>query len=302
VGLPPASLLRKLKGGTMSKVFKHPFFLILGLVVATFWMFRINGVSFGDKSENIPKNISQIGRAPEQPENITQMKKIEKHKVAKTMIYEPGNVAPSLEVDTDLIQRDIDTLRNLQSYDPETICAVLNRVKNYISPECHEILEDLIKNHDDVRVREAAVLALGDQSYADALIFASEDPAPSVREIAVGKMMELENEEGQLIFKDPFKNLLMNENDTDVLETCLSYFDYYSQSPEQFIEMTPDFLERNDLPPEALMEYAEILSEYASPSNALDFLGLIFSSSTFKGLDIDLQNAMANDITKLFEE
>lgn len=192
-----------------------------------------------------------------------------------------------------------------ENYDPEQLIDVLERIKDTVpadDPEWRAILEEIITNYEDPEIKAAAINGLNDLSYADLLIRASEDPAASVREAAVGKMMELESEAGPETFKEPFNYLLINETDSDVLETALEYFDYYSSGPNEFLETASGFLGRSDIAPEDLLTFADLLAGYATEKDAPDLMNVVYSSTAYRNLDTEQQAELYRELDEMFSE
>lgn len=204
----------------------------------------------------------------------------------------------------DILKKDMEVLHYPEKYDSQEIQKAISRLSGYLSRESHQIIENLVLTHEDPAVRVASVQAISTLEFNDVLMTASKDEDETVREAALLKMTEIENENAQeKIFENRFEDALYSETDEDVINAVISYFENYSESADEFISTTYNLLFREDLPPTILLKYAEALTEFETDFDMFELLTTVPGVSRMESNDLEmLINQISKGLRKTEEE
>ncbi|MEE4358457.1 MAG: HEAT repeat domain-containing protein [Desulfococcaceae bacterium] len=168
----------------------------------------------------------------------------------------------TVQIETENFSDDLDAFLHPEHHEALEIVTAIRRLDGYISAHGHRVLEKLVREHEDPDVRLAALRAISDRSYSDVLIFASKDENPAVRENAVAKMADFEEDSDGTLFGEQVEEIAESENDEGILLTALQYCERFSSTSDEFLSMTHILLQREELPGSFLFTYLDRLTDY----------------------------------------
>lgn len=242
---------------------------------------RFNGfLLLRPKTVRIPATIQVTANKTELPDRET----------ASDCLPVPGK---SHEIETENLANDLNAFLHPENHKALEIVTAIRRLDGYISADGQQILEKLVREHEDPDVRLAALNAITDRSFYDVLLQASKDENRVIREAALSKMADFEEDFDGTLFSERIEEIVQSETDEGILLTALQYCQRFASSPDEFFVLTHILLQRDNLPESFIFTYLDKLTDYEiSPG----FAESLFTSPVMARISRDEQELIRQKI------
>jgi hypothetical protein len=159
----------------------------------------------------------------------------------------------------------------------------------------------LLKSDEDPVIKARAIRSVNINEFPDIIIQALNDPSCQIREAALKKLIELDDDLYAKKLEQDIASLLAVENHDDVLISILEYYDYYYFSePQSIVNIGAQLISKSELSEDVLIHIIKILSSYDIPTDSIDHL--VTSSSSFLNLSLSAKEIVRKETERFFKE
>jgi hypothetical protein len=159
----------------------------------------------------------------------------------------------------------------------------------------------LLKSDENPVIKARAIRSVNINEFPDIMIQALNDPSCQVREAALKKLIELDDDLYAKKLEQDVASLLAVENHDDVLISILEYYDYYFFSePQSIMNIGAQLISKSELSEDVLIHIIKILSSYDLPTDSIDHL--VTSSSSFLNLSLSTKEIVKKEMERFFKE